>query len=164
VARPAPAAHLKALARSELCLVGSAPAPRPPNVLFTEYQAAGLDYGPLGASLETLDEAGRVIGVTPPVFAPSDAVRTAPAERRERRSDRRGGRRRGFAGRGFPVAVAAAAGRADHADHRYRVQFGQCKRDPVCDHPFWRRAPQRLPSARLAQWLLIPSFGISQGR
>jgi len=45
------------------------PAPRPPNVLLAEYQAAGLDYRPLGAPLETLGELGRVLGITPTVFA-----------------------------------------------------------------------------------------------
>jgi general secretion pathway protein K len=49
--------------------VGSAPAPRPPNVLLAEYQAAGLDYGPPGAPLETIDELARVLGMTPTVFA-----------------------------------------------------------------------------------------------
>ena len=49
--------------------VGSAPAPRPPNALLAEYRAAGLDYGPPGAPLETLDELGRVVGVTPALLA-----------------------------------------------------------------------------------------------
>jgi general secretion pathway protein K len=49
--------------------VGSAPAPRPPNVLLADYRAAGLDYGPPGAPIETLDELGRVLGMTPATFA-----------------------------------------------------------------------------------------------
>jgi len=49
--------------------VGSAPAPRPQNMLLAEYGAAGLDYGPPGAPLETLDELGRVLGITPAVLA-----------------------------------------------------------------------------------------------
>jgi general secretion pathway protein K len=49
--------------------VGSAPAPRPPNVLLVDYRAAGLDYGPPGAPLETLDELGRVLGMTSATFA-----------------------------------------------------------------------------------------------
>ena len=49
--------------------VGSAPAPRPPNVLLADYRAAGFDYGPPGAPLETLDELGRVLGITPAVLA-----------------------------------------------------------------------------------------------
>jgi general secretion pathway protein K len=48
--------------------VGSAPAPRAPNVLLAEYRAAGLDYGPPAAPLETLDELGGVLGVTPATF------------------------------------------------------------------------------------------------
>ena len=49
--------------------VGSAPAPRPPNVLLAEYQAAGLNYRPPGAPLETIDELGRVLGMTPAILA-----------------------------------------------------------------------------------------------
>jgi general secretion pathway protein K len=49
--------------------VGSAPAPRPPNALLADYRAAGLDYGPPGAPLETLDELGRVLGMTQATFA-----------------------------------------------------------------------------------------------
>jgi general secretion pathway protein K len=44
--------------------VGSAPAPRPSNVLLAEYRSAGLNYGPPGAPLETLDELGRVLGIS----------------------------------------------------------------------------------------------------
>ena len=49
--------------------VGSAPAPRPRNVTLPEYRAAGLDYGPPVAPLETLDELGRVLGMTPATLA-----------------------------------------------------------------------------------------------
>src|SRR5262249_55146830 len=49
--------------------VGSAPAPRPPNLLLANYRAAGLEYGPPGAPLETLDELGRVLGMTPAILA-----------------------------------------------------------------------------------------------
>jgi general secretion pathway protein K len=49
--------------------VGSAPVPRPPSLLLAEYRAAGLDYGPPAAPLETLDELARVIGITPAVLA-----------------------------------------------------------------------------------------------
>jgi general secretion pathway protein K len=38
-------------------------------VLLAEYQAAGLDYRPPGAPLETLDELGRVLGMTPAILA-----------------------------------------------------------------------------------------------
>src|SRR5215510_117539 len=49
--------------------VGSAPAPRPQNMLLAEYGAAGLDYGPPGAPLETIDELSRVLGMTPAALA-----------------------------------------------------------------------------------------------
>jgi general secretion pathway protein K len=49
--------------------VGSAPVARQQNAVLAEYSAAGLDYGPPSAPLETLDELGRVIGMTPAVLA-----------------------------------------------------------------------------------------------
>jgi general secretion pathway protein K len=49
--------------------VGSAPVARPQNVVLADYRAAGLDYGPPGAALETLDELGRVLGMTPVTLA-----------------------------------------------------------------------------------------------
>jgi general secretion pathway protein K len=49
--------------------VGSAPVARPQNAVLADYTAAGLDYGPPVAPLETLDELGRVIGMTPAVLA-----------------------------------------------------------------------------------------------
>jgi general secretion pathway protein K len=49
--------------------VGSAPVARPQNAVLAEYSAAGLDYAPPSAPLETLDELGRVIGMTPAVLA-----------------------------------------------------------------------------------------------
>jgi general secretion pathway protein K len=49
--------------------VGSAPVARPQNAVLAEYSAAGLDYGPPAAPLETLDELGRVLGMTPAVLA-----------------------------------------------------------------------------------------------
>jgi general secretion pathway protein K len=45
--------------------VGSAPTPRPQEAVFADYRAAGLDYGPPGAPFETLDELGRVLGMSP---------------------------------------------------------------------------------------------------
>jgi general secretion pathway protein K len=60
-------AHRLAYAISEW--VGTTPAPRAPNVSLVDYQAAGLDYGPPGAPLETLDELGRVMGMTPATIA-----------------------------------------------------------------------------------------------
>jgi general secretion pathway protein K len=47
----------------------STPATRPQNTVPADYRAAGLDYGPPGEPLETLDELGRVLGVTPAVLA-----------------------------------------------------------------------------------------------
>ena len=48
--------------------VGSGGLPQQQNALLAEYNAAGLDYGPPGAPLETLGELGRVIGMTPAVL------------------------------------------------------------------------------------------------
>jgi general secretion pathway protein K len=48
--------------------VGSATSPRPQAALIQEYQAAGLDYGPPGGPLESLDELSRVFGMTPAIF------------------------------------------------------------------------------------------------
>jgi general secretion pathway protein K len=49
--------------------VGSAPGGRPQNAVLADYRAAGLNYGPPGEQLDTLDELGRVLGMTPGVFA-----------------------------------------------------------------------------------------------
>ena len=49
--------------------IGSAPGAQPPDRLLAEYRAAGLDYGPPGEPMESLDELGRVRGMTPAVFA-----------------------------------------------------------------------------------------------
>jgi general secretion pathway protein K len=49
--------------------VGSVAVARPQNAVLAEYQAAGLDYGPPGTPLETLDELGPVLGMTPAVLA-----------------------------------------------------------------------------------------------
>jgi len=48
--------------------VGSAVAPRPQEALAADYRAAGLDYGPPSAPIETLSELGRVLGMTPAVL------------------------------------------------------------------------------------------------
>jgi general secretion pathway protein K len=45
------------------------PAVQPRNAVPADYRAAGLDYGPPGEPLETLDELGRVLGMTPAVLA-----------------------------------------------------------------------------------------------
>jgi general secretion pathway protein K len=49
--------------------VGSVSVARSQNQVFADYRGAGLEYGPPGAPLETLDELGRVIGMTPDVLA-----------------------------------------------------------------------------------------------
>lgn len=49
--------------------VGSAPTARPPDAVLAEYRAAGLDYGPPGAPLESIDELGRVLGMTSALLA-----------------------------------------------------------------------------------------------
>ena len=49
--------------------VGSASSRRPAAAVLAEYQAAGLDDGPPGAPLESLDELLRVRGMTPTLFA-----------------------------------------------------------------------------------------------
>jgi general secretion pathway protein K len=49
--------------------VGSGSVARPQDTVLAEYRAAGLDYGPPGAPLETLDELGRVLGMTPALLA-----------------------------------------------------------------------------------------------
>lgn len=49
--------------------VGSAPVTRSQDTRLAEYRAAGLDYGPPGTSLETIDELGRVLGMTPAILA-----------------------------------------------------------------------------------------------
>ena len=49
--------------------VGSAASLRPQEALLADYRAAGLDYGPPGGPLESLDELGRVLGMTPATLA-----------------------------------------------------------------------------------------------
>jgi general secretion pathway protein K len=49
--------------------VGSAPVARPKAAVLGDYQAAGLDYGPPGAPLESLDELERVLGMIPATYA-----------------------------------------------------------------------------------------------
>lgn len=61
--------HARRLAAAITEWAGSAPDPAPPSVRLEEYRAAGLDYGPPGAPFETLDELGRVLGMTPVILA-----------------------------------------------------------------------------------------------
>jgi general secretion pathway protein K len=49
--------------------VGSAETSAPQRGQPAAYRAAGLDYGPPGEPLETIDELGRVLGMTPAVLA-----------------------------------------------------------------------------------------------
>jgi general secretion pathway protein K len=49
--------------------VGTAAVSRQQNATLAEYRAAGLDYGPPGEPLESLDELGRVLGMTPTTLA-----------------------------------------------------------------------------------------------
>src|SRR6266446_6017213 len=49
--------------------VGSAGADAQQSVQPAAYRAAGLDYGPPGAPLETIDELGRVLGMTPAILS-----------------------------------------------------------------------------------------------
>jgi general secretion pathway protein K len=49
--------------------VGAEFTQRSQNAPLAEYRAAGLDYGPPGEPLESLDELGRVVGMTPAVLA-----------------------------------------------------------------------------------------------
>jgi general secretion pathway protein K len=49
--------------------VGSSPQRRQPAAIEGEYRAAGLDYGPPGTPLESLDELVRVRGMTPAIMA-----------------------------------------------------------------------------------------------
>ena len=59
--------HRLAAAISEW--VGSGGIARPQDAVLAEYRAAGLDYGPPGTPIETLDELGRVLGMTPALLA-----------------------------------------------------------------------------------------------
>jgi general secretion pathway protein K len=49
--------------------VGSAAVTRSQDARLAEYRAAGLNYGPPSAPLETIDELGHVLGLTPAILA-----------------------------------------------------------------------------------------------
>jgi general secretion pathway protein K len=49
--------------------VGATIPARAPSAILAEYRAAGLDYGPPGAPLESIDELARVRGMTPQALA-----------------------------------------------------------------------------------------------
>jgi general secretion pathway protein K len=48
---------------------GTVSVARPRAIVMEDYQNAGLDYGPPGEAMETLDELGQVLGMTPAVLA-----------------------------------------------------------------------------------------------
>lgn len=50
-------------------MAGSVTPARSPAELAAEYRAAGLDYAPPGAPMESIDELGRVRGMTPELLA-----------------------------------------------------------------------------------------------
>src|SRR5579871_2637148 len=60
-------AHALAAAIAEW--VGTVAVARPQQAVLADYRAAGLDYGPPGAPLQSLDELGRVVGMTPEILA-----------------------------------------------------------------------------------------------
>lgn len=49
--------------------VGTAPVARPAAAALADYRAVGLDYGPPGEPLESDEELGRVVGMTPGLLA-----------------------------------------------------------------------------------------------
>jgi len=49
--------------------VGTATVFRPDSDIVADYRAAGLDYAPPGRAAETIDELGRIVGMTPAVLA-----------------------------------------------------------------------------------------------
>jgi general secretion pathway protein K len=62
-------ANARTLAEAVAEWVGTVAVARPQNQIFADYRAAGLTYGPPGAPLETIDELGRVLGMTPVILA-----------------------------------------------------------------------------------------------
>ena len=60
-----PPANAAELATAVAEWAGSAQVRRAPDELLAEYRAAGLDYGPPGSPLESIEELGRVRGMTP---------------------------------------------------------------------------------------------------
>ena len=63
------AATARAIAAAIAAWIGTAAPPRTAEEIAAEYRAAGRDYGPPGEPLETIDELGQVLGVTPAVLA-----------------------------------------------------------------------------------------------
>ncbi len=140
--------------------VGSAPVARPQNIVLADYQAAGLDYGPPGAPLETMQELGRVLGMTPAVFAvirphltlfgpaqPSasttDPVVAAPSPRLRRRRQLLSlrSRLRMYSPCGSPRSPSASR---THDLREPGAGKRDLRRDPVRHCPCWSRAASRL--------------------
>jgi general secretion pathway protein K len=90
--------------------VGSAGTPRPPAELVAEYRAAGLDYAPPGSPLETVDELGRVRGMTADLLAALRPHLTlfGPAEPNPASADRIVAAALALAGEGASVAGPGA--------------------------------------------------------
>jgi general secretion pathway protein K len=61
--------HARQLADAVGEWIGAPSNPVPQAVVLAEYRNAGRDYGPAGAPLESLDELGRVLGMTPALLA-----------------------------------------------------------------------------------------------
>lgn len=47
--------------------IGNAPSPRPRPALLADYRQSGRDYAPPGAPLQSLDELGSIVGMTPAI-------------------------------------------------------------------------------------------------
>jgi len=62
------AANAQQLAAAIADWIGIAAPPRTPDEILADYRAAGRDYAGPRAPLETIDELGRVLGVTPTVL------------------------------------------------------------------------------------------------
>ncbi len=112
--------------------VGSAATAQPQSALFAQYRAAGLDYGPPGSPLESLDELGKVLGMTPALLAKLRphltlvwAARAGPD--RDRSGGGRGHCPDPAADPGEVCGRPAARGRADRAHHRQFLGPGNAR-------------------------------------
>jgi general secretion pathway protein K len=90
--------------------VGAVPA-RPPSVALADYQAAGLDYGPPAAPLESVDELARVRGMTPQMLSTLRPHLTlfGPPEPDRADADPAVAAALALAGRAGPIAATAAS-------------------------------------------------------
>jgi hypothetical protein len=151
--------HARHLANAIGEWVGSAPAPRPQNVLLADYGAAGLDYGPPGCAARDAQRTwqGSRHDSSHPCShpAPSHAVWAARTKRCHHRSVCRGGTRSGRASRTSALPGTAAPGHSDDSDYGNRVRLAHRPSDPVCRRPYWSRATPWLPNARLERRFLM---------